>query len=151
VAQAARLGMTFGAPAEAELRLAELVIEATPSVGRVRFVNSGTEVTMSALRVARAYTGRGKIIKFAGSYHGHADMLLVSAGSGALTLGMPDSPGVPAAATAETLTAPYNDGAAVRALFERYPDEIAAVIVEPVASNMGCVRRSPASWRSCAR
>jgi glutamate-1-semialdehyde 2,1-aminomutase len=110
-----------------------------PSIELVRFVNSGTEATMSALRVARAYTRRQKIIKFAGGYHGHADMLLVAAGSGALTLGAPDSPGVPAAATAQTLVVPYNDIAAVRAAFEQYPDDIAAVIVEPVAGNMGCV------------
>ncbi|MGZ6308463.1 MAG: glutamate-1-semialdehyde 2,1-aminomutase, partial [Ktedonobacterales bacterium] len=124
-------------------RLAELVIEAIPSIELVRFVNSGTEATMSALRVARAYTGRSKIVKFAGGYHGHADMLLVAAGSGALTLGVPDSPGVPAGATAETLVAPYNDLAAVQGLFERFPDEIAAVIVEPVAGNMGCVPPEP--------
>ncbi len=136
---AAQRGTSYGAPTEAETRLAELVIEAVPSIELVRFVNSGTEATMSALRVARAYTRRQKIIKFAGGYHGHADMLLVAAGSGALTLGAPDSPGVPPAATAETLVAPYNDIAAVRAAFERYPDEIAAVIVEPVAGNMGCV------------
>ncbi|HEX8997489.1 MAG TPA: glutamate-1-semialdehyde 2,1-aminomutase [Ktedonobacterales bacterium] len=137
--RAAQRGTSYGAPTEAETRLAELVIEAVPSIELVRFVNSGTEATMSALRVARAYTRRQKILKFAGGYHGHADMLLVAAGSGALTLGTPDSPGVPAAATAETLIAPYNDLAAVRAAFERYPEEIAAVIVEPVAGNMGCV------------
>jgi glutamate-1-semialdehyde 2,1-aminomutase len=114
-----------------------------PSVELVRFVNSGTEATMSALRLARAFTGRSKIIKFAGGYHGHADMLLVAAGSGALTLGVPDSPGVPAGATAETLTAPYNDAEAVRELFDRFPDQIAAIIVEPVAGNMGCVPPRP--------
>ena len=139
VTAAAQRGTSYGAPTEAETRLAELVIEAVPSIELVRFVNSGTEATMSALRVARAYTGRQKIIKFAGGYHGHADMLLVSAGSGALTLGTPDSPGVPAAATAQTLSLPYNDLAAVRAAFERDPEDIAAVIVEPVAGNMGCV------------
>ena len=139
VTAAAQRGTSYGAPTEAETRLAELVIEAVPSIELVRFVNSGTEATMSALRVARAYTGRTKILKFAGGYHGHADMLLVAAGSGALTLGAPDSPGVPAAATAETLVAPYNDLAAVRAAFERYPEEIAAIIIEPVAGNMGCV------------
>lgn len=139
VTQAAQRGTSYGAPTEAETRLAELVIEAVPSIELVRFVNSGTEATMSALRVARAYTRRQKIIKFAGGYHGHADMLLVAAGSGALTLGTPDSPGVPPAATAETLVVAYNDLAAVRAAFERYPQEIAAVIVEPVAGNMGCV------------
>ena len=139
VTQVAQRGTSYGAPTEAETRLAELVIEAVPSIELVRFVNSGTEATMSALRVARAYTRRQKIIKFAGGYHGHADMLLVAAGSGALTLGTPDSPGVPPAATAETLVVAYNDLAAVRAAFERYPQEIAAVIVEPVAGNMGCV------------
>lgn len=143
VKRAAERGTSFGAPTEAEVRLAELVIEAMPSIELVRFVNSGTEATMSALRVARAYTGRSKIVKFAGGYHGHADMLLVAAGSGALTLGTPDSPGVPAGATAETLVAPYNDVAAVRGLFERFSGEIAAVIVEPVAGNMGCVPPEP--------
>ncbi len=139
VTAAAQRGTSYGAPTEAETRLAELVIEAVPSIELMRFVNSGTEATMSALRVARAYTGRQKIIKFTGGYHGHADMLLVAAGSGALTLGTPDSPGVPAAATAQTLSLPYNDIAAVRAAFEQSPDDIAAVIVEPVAGNMGCV------------
>lgn len=143
VTEAARNGTSFGAPTGAEVRLAEMVIEAVPSIEMVRFVNSGTEATMSALRVARAYTQRQKILKFAGGYHGHADMLLVAAGSGALTLGVPDSPGVPAEATAQTLVAPYNDLAAVRALFETYPEEIAAVIVEPVAGNMGCVPPEP--------
>jgi glutamate-1-semialdehyde 2,1-aminomutase len=143
LARTAARGTSFGAPTEAELRLAELITAAMPSVEMVRFVNSGTEATMSALRVARAFTGRHKIIKFAGGYHGHADMLLVAAGSGALTLGVPDSPGVPPAATGETLTAPYNDADAVRELFARFPDEIAAVIVEPVAGNMGCVVPRP--------
>jgi glutamate-1-semialdehyde 2,1-aminomutase len=139
VTRAARLGTSFGAPTAAETRLAELVIEAMPSIELVRFVSSGTEATMSALRVARAFTGRSKIVKFAGGYHGHADLLLVAAGSGALTLGTPDSPGVPPSVTADTLVAPYNDIAAVASVFARFPDEIAAVIVEPVAGNMGCV------------
>ena len=143
ITAATQRGASYGAPTEAETRLAELVIEAVPSIELVRFVNSGTEATMSALRVARAYTGREKIIKFAGGYHGHADMLLVAAGSGALTLGAPDSPGVPAGATAQTLVVAYNDLAATRAAFERYPDEIAAIIVEPVAGNMGCVPPAP--------
>ncbi len=143
VTQAARRGTSFGAPTEAEVRLAEMVVEAVPSVEMVRFVNSGTEATMSALRLARAYTRREKIVKFAGGYHGHADMLLVAAGSGALTLGTPDSPGVPAAAASQTLVAPYNDIDAIRSVFARHPDEIAAVIVEPVAGNMGCVPPAP--------
>jgi glutamate-1-semialdehyde 2,1-aminomutase len=139
VTRAAQRGTSYGAPTEAETLLAELVIEAMPNVEMVRFVNSGTEATMSALRVARAFTRRQKILKFAGGYHGHADLLLVAAGSGALTLGTPDSPGVPTGVTSDTLVAPYNDLDAVRAAFERYPDEIAAIIVEPVAGNMGCV------------
>jgi len=110
-----------------------------PSVEMIRFVNSGTEATMSALRLARAYTGRKKIIKFSGGYHGHADMLLVQAGSGVATMGLPDSPGVPAEATIHTLTTEYNDSAAVVQLFRTYPGEIAAVIVEPIAANMGLV------------
>jgi glutamate-1-semialdehyde 2,1-aminomutase len=143
IGHAAAHGTSFGAPTAAEVRLAELVIAAMPSIELVRFVNSGTEATMSALRVARAFTGRTKIIKFAGGYHGHADLLLVAAGSGALTLGVPDSPGVPAATTAETLVAPYNDLTAVEGLFGQCPGEIAAIIVEPVAGNMGCVPPQP--------
>ncbi|HEX6799917.1 MAG TPA: glutamate-1-semialdehyde 2,1-aminomutase [Ktedonobacterales bacterium] len=143
VTRAAQRGTSYGAPTPDEVRLAELVVEALPSIDLVRFVNSGTEATMSALRLARAFTGRTKIVKFAGGYHGHADMLLVAAGSGALTLGTPNSPGVPEAAVAETLVAPYNDLTAVRQLFAQFPDEIAAVIVEPVAGNMGCVLPAP--------
>jgi glutamate-1-semialdehyde 2,1-aminomutase len=143
IARAAARGTSYGAPTELEVRLAEMVIEALPAVEMVRFVNSGTEATMSALRLARAYTGRDKIIKFAGGYHGHADFLLVAAGSGALTLGIPDSPGVPQATTADTLIAPYNSLSAVQALFEEFPDGVAAVIVEPVAGNMGCVPPEP--------
>ena len=140
--QAAR-GTSFGAPTDLETELAEMICAALPSIEQVRFVSSGTEATMSALRLARAVTGRNRIVKFAGCYHGHADALLVQAGSGVATLGLPDSPGVPPGATADTLTAPYNDLAAVESLFSQYPDTIAAVIVEPVAGNMGLVPPQP--------
>ncbi|HEY7022527.1 MAG TPA: glutamate-1-semialdehyde 2,1-aminomutase [Ktedonobacterales bacterium] len=132
-------GTSYGAPTEIENQLAELVIATVPSIEMIRFVNSGTEATMSALRLARAYTGRDKIIKFAGCYHGHADLLLAQAGSGVATLGLPDSPGVPASVVANTLTVEYNDLMAVEALFAEHPQQIAAVIVEPVAANMGFV------------
>ncbi|HEU5231182.1 MAG TPA: glutamate-1-semialdehyde 2,1-aminomutase [Ktedonobacteraceae bacterium] len=143
VVDASKRGFSFGAPTQAENELAKLVIACVPSIEMIRFVNSGTEATMSALRLARAYTGRSKIIKFSGCYHGHADMLLVQAGSGVATMGLPDSPGVPAEATANTLTAAYNDAAAVEQLFRTYPGEIAAIIVEPVAANMGLVLPLP--------
>jgi glutamate-1-semialdehyde 2,1-aminomutase len=132
-------GSAFGAPGALETKLARLVRDAFPSIEMMRFVNSGTEATMSALRVARAFTGRSKIIKFGGCYHGHADLLLAQAGSGVATLGLPDSPGVPAATVADTLVAPFNDMAAVARYFDAFPKEIAAVIVEPVAGNMGVV------------
>lgn len=136
-------GTSFGAPTLAETQLAELVVNAVPGVDQVRLVNSGTEATMSALRLARAATGRNKILKFAGCYHGHADMLLVQAGSGVATLGLPDSPGVPAGATQDTLVAPFNDLTAVGELFAEQGRDIAAVIVEPVAGNMGMVPPLP--------
>src|SRR3989338_9208859 len=136
---AAQHGTSFGAPTELEADMPELIIDMVPSVEMVRMVNSGTEATMSAVRLARAFTGRSKIIKFEGCYHGHGDAFLIKAGSGAMTFGVPDSPGVPAAVAADTLTAPYNDFRAVKALLDAHRDNVAAIIVEPVVGNMGCV------------
>ena len=135
----ARKGLSFGAPTEIELQLGEMIVSAFPCIERLRFVNSGTEATMSAIRLARAFTGRVKILKFEGAYHGHADSLLVKAGSGGATFGVPDSEGVPDAIARETLTLPYNDAQAVRDLFDREGDSIACAIVEPVSGNMGVV------------
>src|SRR5512141_643803 len=136
-------GTSYGAPTRGEVELAERVTKAFPSIEKVRFVSSGTEATMSALRVARGFTGRSRILKFAGCYHGHADSFLVSAGSGVATLGIPGSPGVPASLAGLTLTARYNDLASVEALFAANPKRIAVIAVEPVAANMGVVAPAP--------
>lgn len=143
IQEAAVKGTSYGAPSPLEVELAKRVMEFMPSLEMLRFVNSGTEATMSALRLARAYTKRDKIIKFDGCYHGHADLLLVQAGSGVATLGLPDSPGVPADTVKDTLVADFNSVASVEALFKKYPEQIAAVIVEPVAGNMGVVPPQP--------
>lgn len=139
IKQAAECGSSFGAPTKLETKLAEMICQAMPSVEMVRFVSSGTEATMSAIRLARAYTGRDKIIKFAGCYHGHSDGLLAKAGSGMATLGIPSSPGVPASWAADTLVVPFNKPEAVSELFDRIASGIAAIIVEPVSGNMGVV------------
>jgi len=143
IKKAAEHGTSFGAPTEGETTLARMISEAMPSIEMLRFVNSGTEATMTALRLARAFTERDKIIKFAGGYHGHGDGLLVEGGSGLATLGIPDSPGVPSGYAQNTLVVSYNSAEAVEKLLQRYPKEIAAVIVEPVAANMGVVAPQP--------
>ena len=139
ICETAKKGLSFGAPTELESRLASIVCQIFKSIEKIRFVSSGTEATMSAIRLARGATGRDKIIKFEGCYHGHADFLLVEAGSGAATFGNPSSAGVPKDFAKLTLVAPYNDLAAVEKLFEKNKNEIACVIIEPVAGNMGCV------------
>ncbi|HET8608374.1 MAG TPA: glutamate-1-semialdehyde 2,1-aminomutase [Burkholderiales bacterium] len=144
VKRAAAQGLSFGAPTAAEVELAEQVCRLMPAIEQLRFVNSGTEATMSAIRLARGFTGRSKIVKFEGCYHGHADALLVKAGSGALTFGQPSSAGVPPETAADTMVLPYNDGAAAEQTFAREGSEIAAVIVEPVAGNMNLVAPDPA-------
>ncbi len=143
VTKAVESGSSFGAPTELETKLAKMICGAMPSIEMVRFVNSGTEATMSAIRLVRAFTGRNKIMKFAGCYHGHSDGLLAKAGSGMATLGIPSSPGVPASLTSDTLVAPYNNLEAVQQLFEDFAPEIAAIIVEPVAGNMGVALPRP--------
>ena len=139
VIRKAESGLSFGAATESEVDMAEFICENIPSIEMIRMVNSGTEAVMSAIRAARGYTGRNKIVKFAGCYHGHSDALLVKAGSGVMTAGIPDSAGVPAGATQDTLTAVYNNLESVKMLFEENEGQIAAVIVEPVAANMGVV------------
>ena len=150
VVDQAQRALSFGAPTEIEIELAEKIIAIMPSMESVRMVNSGTEATMSAIRVARGYTGRDMIVKFEGCYHGHSDSLLVKAGSGVLTLGLPNSPGVPEALAASTLTIPFNDPEAVTTLFEKFGDQIACIIVEPIAGNMGCIPPTE-GFLSCLR
>ncbi len=143
IEETARIGTSFGAPTLIETEMAKLVIERIPSMEMVRMVNSGTEATMSALRLARGYTKRNKILKFEGCYHGHADSLLIKAGSGVATLGLPDSPGVPENVAVNTITVPFNDIESVKLAFAHYGEELAAVIIEPVAGNMGVVAPAP--------
>ncbi len=151
IAEAAQAGTTFGASTEREVQLGDAIRAAFPSLERMRFVSSGTEATMSALRVARGFTGRNKLIKIDGGYHGHADMLLASAGSGAATLGIPGSAGVTAAAVADTILVPFNDEAAMRAAFAANPGQVAALIVEPIPGNMGLVPPKPGYLASLRR
>ncbi|STX29117.1 glutamate-1-semialdehyde-2,1-aminomutase [Legionella beliardensis] len=143
VAEVLHQGISFGAPTELEIKLAQKIIELMPSIEKIRMVNSGTEATMTAIRLARGYTAKNKIIKFNGCYHGHNDSLLVKAGSGVLTLGIPASPGIPKSITEHTLTADFNDLEQVDALFKQYPNDIAAIIIEPVAGNMGFIMPKP--------
>ena len=149
--QVAKRGTTFGAPTESEVKLAETVCRFVPSIQKMRLVSSGTEATMSAIRLARAYTSRTKIVKFDGCYHGHADGLLVKAGSGVATLGLPDSPGVPPGFARETLVATFNDVGSVERLFNRHEKDIAAVIVEPICGNIGVIPPAPAFLSSLRR
>lgn len=143
IKRVANTGASFGAPTLAENELAKLVIERVPSIEMIRMVSSGTEATMSALRLARGYTGRNKILKFEGCYHGHADSLLIKAGSGVATLGLPDSPGVPESVAKNTITVPYNDLEGIKVAIQEFGDDLAAIIVEPVAGNMGVVPPEP--------
>src|SRR5918911_2148436 len=139
LSEALSRGTSYGAPTELEIEIAEEIIDAVPSIEMVRMVNSGTEATMSAIRLARGATGRTKLVKFEGCYHGHGDSLLVKAGSGVATLGLPDSPGVPVSVAQNTVTVPYNDPTALEGAFDEHGTDIAAVIIEPVVGNMGCV------------
>ena len=151
VIQAAKRGTSYGAPTEGECELAELICEAFPSIEKLRLVSSGTEATMSAIRLARGATGREKIVKFAGNYHGHADCLLVAAGSSAANLGVPDSPGVTEGPSRDTIVMPYNDAEALERLFEQVGDVLACVILEPVVGNMGCVPPAPGFLQAARR
>ena len=151
VEAALQKGTSFGAPTELETQLAQIVVDAVPSIEKVRMVNSGTEATMSAIRLARGFTGRDKIVKFVGCYHGHVDSLLVQAGSGALTLGVPSSPGVPKGCTADTLVLEYNNPQQLSDALEQQGDQIAAIILEPVVGNMGCVPPEPGFLEACRK
>src|SRR4051794_31225934 len=143
IKRAAEMGVLYGTPTPHEVKFAKILKEAIPSLDKVRFVNSGTEAVMSTIRVARAHTGRDKIIKFAGCYHGHSDLVLVAAGSGPSTLGIPDSAGVPASIASEVITVPYNNSEALEAALDRWGDEIAAVMIEPIVGNFGMVMPKP--------
>src|SRR5579872_553172 len=149
VREALERGTSFGAPTEIETELAEMIVEALPSIELVRMVNSGTEATMSAIRVARGFTGRDVVVKFAGCYHGHVDSLLVKAGSAATTLGVPSSPGIPKGCTADTISLEFNDSQQLSDAFAARGKEIAAVILEPVVGNMGCVLPEPGYLETC--